>query len=69
MINALAIYSAIAFLFYRIYIIEERDQKIFDKYINAWQDNPHKKRDLFITSFVSAMPYLSMLCIKLYFRW
>jgi hypothetical protein len=66
MINALSIYTAIAFLFYHIFIVEERDQKIFDKYINAWHDNPHKKRDLFITSFVAAVPYLSMLCIKLY---
>ena len=66
MSNALSIYTAMAFLFYRIFIVEERDQKIFDKYINAWHDNPHKKRDLFITSFVAAVPYVSMVCIKLY---
>ena len=66
MSNALSIYTAMAFLFYRIFIVEERDQKIFDKYINAWQDNPHKKRDLFITSFVAAVPYVSMVGIKLY---
>ena len=66
MINSLAIYTAIAFLFHRIFIVEERDQKIFDKYINAWHNNSHKKRDLFITSFVVAVPYLSMLCIKIY---
>ena len=66
MINALAIYTVIAFLFYRIFIVEERDQKIVDKYINAWHNNPYKKRDLFITSFVAAVPYLSMLCMKLY---
>jgi len=66
MLNALTIYAAITLLFHRIYIIEERDQKIFDKYINKWENNPHKKRDLFITSFAAAVPYLSMLCIKLY---
>jgi hypothetical protein len=67
MINALAIYTAITLLFHRIFIVEERDQKIFDKYINKWHDNPNKKRDLFITSFVAAVPYLSMLCVKLFF--
>jgi hypothetical protein len=66
MINALSIYTAMAFLFYRIFIVEERDQKIFDKYINAWHGNPYKKRDLIITSFVAAAPYVSMVCIKLY---
>jgi len=66
MFNALTIYGAITLLFHRIFIVEERDQKIFDKYINKWQNNPHKKRDLFITSFVAAVPYLSMLCIKLF---
>lgn len=68
MINALTIYTTIAVLFYRIFILEERDQKIFDKYINAWQNNPNKKRDLFITSFVAVVPYISMLVIKLFLR-
>jgi hypothetical protein len=66
MINALAIYTVITVLFYRIFIVEGRDQKIFDKYITAWHDNPNKKRDLVITSFVAAAPYLSMLCIRLF---
>ena len=66
MFNAMTIYAAITLLFHRIFIVEERDQKIFYKYINKWQNNPHKKRDLFITSFVAAVPYLSMLCIKLF---
>ena len=66
MINALTVYTTITVLFHRIFIVEERDQKIFDKYISKWNDNPNKKRDLFITSFIAAVPYLSMLCIKLF---
>ncbi len=68
MINALAVYTVITVLFYRTFIVEERDQKIFDKYINKWQNNPHKKRDLFLTSFVAAVPYFSILCVKLILR-
>jgi hypothetical protein len=66
MMSALIIYATTAILFYRIFIIEERDQKIFEKYINRWQSNPNKKRDLFIASFVAAAPYLLMLCMKLF---
>jgi hypothetical protein len=66
MFNALSIYTVITVLFYQIFIQQERDQKIFDKYINKWENNPNKKRDLFIASFVAAAPYLSMLCIKLF---
>jgi hypothetical protein len=65
MFSALTIYTAITLFFYNVFILEERDQKIFDKYIHAWNDNPNKKRDLFVTSFVAVAPYLFMVCIKL----
>jgi hypothetical protein len=65
MMSALIIYASITFLFYRIFIVDERDQKIIDKYINKWHDNPHKKRDLLVASFVAALPYLTMFGIKL----
>ena len=68
MINALTIYTIITVFFYRIFIIEERDQKIFDRYINKWESNPNKKRDLFIASFIAVAPYLSMFSIKLLLR-
>jgi hypothetical protein len=66
MMSALIIYASITFLFYRIFIVDERDQKIFDKYINAWHDNPHKRRDLLVASFVAALPYLAMMGIKIF---
>jgi hypothetical protein len=68
MVNALSIYTIITYLFYRIFIVEERDQKIFDKYINAWEENPNKKRDLFVTSFIAAVPYVAMIGIKIFIR-
>jgi len=62
----LTIYTAITILFYRTFIMEGRDQIIFDRYINKWESNPNKKRDLFITSFIAAAPYLSMLAMRVF---
>ena len=64
--NALAVFTTITIAFYRIFIIEGRDQKIFDKYITTWQENKNKKRDLFIASFVASVPYLSMIGIRIF---
>jgi hypothetical protein len=67
MINALTIYAGITFIFYRVFIQEEKDQKIFDKYVNRWNENPNKRRDLLLASFVAATPYIMMVCMKLFF--
>ena len=66
MINALSIYAAVTFMFYRIFIMEGKDQKIFDKYVSSWQHNPNKRRDLFVASFVAAVPYISMIFLKIF---
>lgn len=66
MINALSIYAGITFIFYRVFIQEEKDQKIFDKYAGSWSNNPNKKRDLLLTSFVAALPYIAMIFMKLF---
>jgi hypothetical protein len=66
MLNALTIYAAITFIFYRKFIQEEKDQKIFDKYVNRWNDNPNKKRDLLLASFIAAVPYISMVFMRLF---
>ena len=68
MTNALIVYIAITILFYRIFILEERDQKIFEKYIDSWETNPNKKRDFYVTLFLAAMPYVSMFGVKLFLR-
>jgi hypothetical protein len=66
MLNALAIYTAITWIFYRIFIVEEKDQQIFEKYVSKWDNNPNKKRDLLVISLVAALPYLLMTGIKIY---
>jgi hypothetical protein len=66
MINALAVYAGITFIFYRVFIQEEKDQKIFDKYVSRWNNNPNKKRDLFLASLIAATPYISMVFMKLF---
>ena len=66
MLNALTIYAAVTFIFYRIFIIGGKDQRIFDKYVNSWENNPNKKRDLVVASFVAAIPYISMFCLKIF---
>lgn len=65
MFYALAVYTSITILFYRIFIVNEHDQKIFSKFESAWNNNPNKKRDLLIVSFIAALPYLAMMGMKL----
>ena len=66
MVSALTIYFGIAVLFYRIFIIDKKDQKIVDKYARAWQENPNKKRDSFLALIIASAPYIAMACIKFF---
>jgi len=66
MLFALTVYSVIGLAFYRIFIVEELDQKIVDKYTRTWHENPNKRRDLLLAIFVAAVPYISMLGIKIW---
>ena len=63
---ALTVYTAITFLFYRIFIVKERDQTIYNRYANAWNENPNKKRDLMLASLVAAAPYLLMFSMRIF---
>jgi len=65
MFFALAVYITLTLLFHRIFIVNENDQRIFNKYESSWNNNPNKKRDLFIVSFIAALPYLAMVAMKL----
>lgn len=67
MLFALTVYTAITFLFYRIFIVNEHDQRIYNKYAESWCDNPNKRRDLVIAMFVAVVPYILMLIIKITF--
>jgi hypothetical protein len=55
---AASIYLLIALIFHYIFIVNESDRKIFGKYEEQWVRNPKKKRDLLISVFVIAVPYL-----------
>src|SRR5689334_3771136 len=66
MVSALTIYIGIAVLFYRIFIVEAKDQKIVDKYINSWHKNPNKKRDSLLALVIASAPYIAMMCIKFF---
>lgn len=67
MMYSLTVYTAVTFIFYRIFIVKEYDQKILSKFESAWNDNPNKKRDLFLALFVALVPYIVMVSIKYYF--
>jgi len=67
MMYSLTIYTSVTFLFYRIFIVKEYDQKIITKFETAWNENPNKKRDLFLALFVALVPYIIMVSNKYYF--
>jgi hypothetical protein len=64
---AITVYMVIGLLFYRIFIVNEYDQKIFDKHSNSWANNPNKKRDLLISVLVAAVPYILLFSLKMIF--
>jgi hypothetical protein len=67
MMFAISVYLIIAALFHRIFIVQEYDQRIFNKYAGDWEQNPNKKRDLLICLLVAAVPYLLLISLKLFF--
>lgn len=67
MFYALAVYTSITFLFYRIFIVNGHDQKIFHKFESYWANNPNKKRDLVLATFIAAIPYVLLIGMKLFF--
>lgn len=67
MLFSLSIFGAITYFFYSVFIINGHDQKIFNKYIDTWPNNPNKKRDLFLASLFVSVPFIAMVAIKLFF--
>jgi hypothetical protein len=64
---AAAVYMLTALFFNQIFIVNERDRKIFGKYEEAWDRNPNKKRDLMISAFFIVVPYILLLSLSKYF--
>jgi hypothetical protein len=66
-IFAATVYLLTALIFNHIFIVNERDRKIFGKYEGEWDRNPNKKRDLMISVFVIVVPYLFLVSLSIFF--
>jgi hypothetical protein len=66
-IFAATVYLLTALIFNHIFIVNERDRKIFGKYEEEWDRNPNKKRDFLISVFVIAVPYLFLVSLSIFF--
>ena len=67
MLFATSVYLIIGLLFYRIFIVNEHDQKILDKYARTRNSNTNKKRDLFLSVFIAIVPYIFLASLKMLF--
>jgi len=61
------VYILTALVLNHIFIVNERDRKIFGKYVEEWNGNPRKKRDLLISLFVIVVPYLFLVSLAIFF--
>jgi len=66
-IFAATVYLLTALIFHHIFIVNERDRKIFGKYEEKWDRNPYKKRDLLISAFVIVAPYIFLVSLAKFF--
>ena len=60
---AATVYLLTVLIFHQIFIVNERDRKIFGKYEEKWDRNPNKKRDLLISVFVIVIPYIFLVSL------
>jgi len=67
MIFASSIYCLTAALFHYIFIVKDRDQRIFWKYEGIAEQNPKQKRHFWISIFVLALPYLVLASFAIIF--
>ena len=66
-IFATTVYLGIALLCNYIFIVNERDRKIYGKYEEVWDNNPRKKRDLMISFFVVVAPFICFALLSFFF--
>jgi hypothetical protein len=64
---AMLVYFSTALLFYRIFIVNNYDEKIYNKYEQLQASNSNKQRALFLSVFVAIVPYLLLLLLKIFF--
>jgi len=63
---AASVYLLTALFFNYIFIVKDRDQKIFGKYVELAEQNPRQKQHLIISAGVLAMPYIALFCFALF---
>lgn len=64
---ALFVYLSTALIFYRVFIINNYDEKIYTKYEPSWTSNPNKLSGLLCAVFVAITPYILLLSLRLFF--
>jgi hypothetical protein len=64
---AATVYLLTALVLNHIFIVKERDRKIFGKYEEKWDRNPKKRRDLLISVFVIVAPYIFLVSLAILF--
>ena len=64
---AMLVYTGIGLLFYHIFITNSYDEKIFNKYEKSWNSDPNKRNGLLLSVFVTIIPYVLLVFLKLFF--
>lgn len=67
MIFASSIYILTAALFHYIFIVKDRDQKIYGKFEELSEQHPKQKRHFVLSLFVLALPYLVLVAFAITF--
>jgi len=62
-----SVYQLTVLILNQIFIVNERDRVIYGKYEEQWVQNPKKRRDLFISVFAIAIPYLFLVTLAILF--
>jgi hypothetical protein len=64
---AIFVYASTALILYRILIINNYDEKIYNKYEPSWTNNPNKLNGLLLSVLMVIAPYLLLLSLKIFF--
>jgi hypothetical protein len=66
-IFAASVYLLTALVLNHIFIVNERDRKIYGKFEEKWDRNPNKKRDLLISVLAIMVPYVFLVSLAIFF--
>ena len=66
-IFAASIYALTAFFFHYIFIVRDRDQKIFGRYEGTFRQNPKRKQHFMLSIGVLLVPYLVLVTFAICF--